>query len=216
MWFIGWQARRHCEALETAPGHKRQCSEHQPWGKEMLSLWGCLPSLFLKISLWFSMPNLLPSAHPSTYLTGLFCPSSATTSALMKIFWTQTELTHSLVVHPPPNSSLIVAIVMLPGYTELLTPALTCNLITPQTDHLQGLTTNVPVTAVTMARKGTVLTLFSYRERTTCTQERVHEGHGPVRSGTENLREGNGDLWWADNLRAPPRVKENFFGLGNC
>ena len=88
---------------------------------------------------------------------------------------------------------MIVVIVMLPGYAELLTPALTCNLITPQTDHLPGLTTNVPVMAATMARKGTVLTLFSYRERTACTQGRVHKGHGPVHSGTEHLREESGD-----------------------
>lgn len=161
-------------------------------------------------------PCLLPSAQPSTDLPGLSCTSSATTSALMTIFWTQAEHTHLFVVHPPPDSSLIVVIVMLPGYAELLTPALTCNLITPQTDHLQGLTTNVPVMAATMARKGTVLTLFSYRERTACTQGRVHKGHGPVHSGTEHLREESGDPWWAGSLRAPPRVNQNSLGLGKC
>lgn len=114
-------------------------------------------------------------AHPPTDLTGLCCSSSTTVSTFMKIFWTQTEVTHLFVVHPPSNSSLIVVIVMLPGCTELLTPALTCNLITPPNDHLQWLTTNVPVTAATMGRKGTVLTLFSYRERITCTERKGAE-----------------------------------------
>lgn len=72
----------------------------------------------------------------------------------MKIFWTQTGLTHLVAVHSPSNSSLIVVIVILPGCAEPLTPALTCNLITPRNDHLHWLTTNVPVTAVTMGRKG--------------------------------------------------------------
>lgn len=150
-------------------------------------------------------------------LAGL-CPTSGTAaSTFMKIFWTQAGLTHLVVAHPPSNRSVIVVIVTLSGCTEPLTPALTCNLITPRNDHPHWLTTNVPLTAATMGRKGPVLTLFSYRERTTFTQRegargsRTHtQWHWEPQEGTRRLERRVG------NLRTPPRGRLNFSDLRKC
>lgn len=129
----------------------------------------------------WTLLSVVSPAQPSASIT----PSSSTHRDLWHFFaflaptppflWKYSEHRQQLHIYllfiHLKNSSLITVIAMLPGWTELLIPALTCHLITPQNDHLQWLTTNIPMMAAIIGRKGIAPTLFSYRERTTWAQK---------------------------------------------